>query len=175
MKIGGVDPRTLPNVETLVLPKGDKFLVFKARGLADMDEFAKLVPEPKPPGKLTKDGWVANPDDKNYQSVLTEYNRRRLAYMVVRSLAPSDIEWDTVEVNNPGTWCNWEKDLRDGGLSQTECNRVLALVIEANCLDEAKLQKAREVFLRGPLPGSDDSSLLPIEQATSPSGAPVAA
>ena len=82
-----------------------------------------------------------------------EYQKRRMAYIVVNSLVPSQIEWDTVQLDNPSTWANWEKDLKDNGFSQMACNRVLALVLEANCLDEAKLQKAREVFLQGPPKG----------------------
>lgn len=153
MKIGGVDPRTLPVEEVLVLPRGDKCIVFRARGVDDMDKFQALCPEPKAPGKLTKDGWVPDFADESYQSVLAEYQRRRLAYIVVHSLIPSEIEWDTVQLDNPATWVNWESDLKNGGLSQMECNRVLALVLEANCLDEAKLKKAREVFLQGPPQG----------------------
>ena len=64
----------------------------------------------------------------------------------------SEIEWDTVNEDDPRTWPNWEDDLKSGGLTQVECNRVLALVLEANALDEAKLQKAREVFLAGQEP-----------------------
>ena len=153
MKIGGIDPKTLPNEEILVLPRGDKSIVFRARGVEDMEEFKKLCPEPTPPGKLTKDGWVPDADDAGYKSVLAEYQKRRMAYIVVHSLVPSDIEWDTVEIDNPAMWGNWESDMKHGGLSQVECNRVLALVLEANCLDEAKLKKAREVFLLGPPQG----------------------
>lgn len=150
MKIGGVDPRTLPAEEILILPRGDQRIVFRARGVDDMEEFKKLCPEPTPPGKLTKDGWVPDIEDAGYKSVMAEYQKRRLAYIAVYSLVPSEIEWDTVRMDNPATWANWESDLKAGGLSQIEVNRVLALVLEANCLDEAKLKKAREVFLQGP-------------------------
>jgi hypothetical protein len=101
MKIGGIDPRTIPNEEVLVLPRGESVIVFKARGLSDMDEFQKLCPEPTPPGKLTKEGWVANPEDKNYVSVMAEYGKRRLAYMIVKTLEPSSIEWETVDFLSP--------------------------------------------------------------------------
>jgi hypothetical protein len=153
MKIGGIDPKSLPAEEVLVLPRGDQRIVIRARGLENMEEFKSLSPEPAPPGKLTKDGWVPDTEDAGYKSVLTEYNKRRLAYMVVHSLEPSQIEWDTVKLENPATWINWEADLKAGGLSQVECNRILALVFEANCLDEAKLQKARSFFLQGPPQG----------------------
>ena len=74
----------------------------------DLEEFEKLCPEPTPPGKLTKDGYVPDTDDPDYQSVRAEYQKRRTAYIVVRSLVPSQIEWDTVQLDNPSTWANWD-------------------------------------------------------------------
>jgi hypothetical protein len=94
--------------------------------------------------------------------------------MVMKSLEPSQIEWDTVKESDPRSWRHWSKDLRNGGLSDTECHRVLNLVLEANCLDEAKLKKAREVFLAGQEP-KPASSGLPTEPASTPSGAPASA
>ena len=130
------------------------------------------APHPKPPGKFTKDGWIPNLTDPTYQQVLGEWAKKRLGYMVIRSLAPTEIEWDTVNVDDPRTWANWEDDLKGGGLTQVECNRVLALVLEANALDEAKLQKAREVFLRGQEPMPDEFSWPRSEQPSTPSGEP---
>ncbi len=150
MKIGGIDPRTLPTEEVLVIPRGDQAIVFYATGVASMEEFRKLCPEPEAPVKWTKDGRVPDETDENYQTVMSEHLRRRLAYIVVHSLIPSKIEWETVKLDNPASWANWEDDLKTAGLSQMECNRVLTLVLEANCLDEKKLRKAREVFLQGP-------------------------
>ena len=117
-----------------------------------MEEFQAKCPLPKPPGKFTKDGWVAEENDPTYQQVMAEWGKKRLGYIVTRSLEPSNIEWDTVKLDDPRTWANWETDLIDGGLTQIEANRVLALVMEANSLDEAKLSKAREVFLLVRLP-----------------------
>jgi hypothetical protein len=149
MKIGGIDPKTLPVEELLVLPRGDQRIAFRASGLKDMEEFKKLCPEPEAPRKLTKDGVVADTEDPDYKTALAGYQKRRMAYIVVHSLLPSQIEWDTVQIENPATWANWESDLKNAGISEVECNRVLGLVLEANCLDEAKLKKAREVFLQG--------------------------
>jgi hypothetical protein len=150
MKIGGIDPSTLPTVFTLVLPRGDSDqLIFQATGLKDMEKFRKLCPEPVPPMMQTKNGKVADVTDADYISDLTAYLKRRTAYYVVYSLEPSAIEWDTVQLDNPGTWINWETDLKNAGLSDVECGRILSLVTEANCLDEAKLQKARLLFIAG--------------------------
>lgn len=149
MKIGGIDPRTLPTEETLVLPRGDQMMVFRATGLRDMEEFNRLCPEPICPKKLTKDGTVADTEDPDYKAACVGYGKRRWGYIAVHSLAPSNIEWDTVQLDNPSTWSNYEDDLKNAGLLASEILRVNGLVIEANCLDEAKLQQARLSFLRG--------------------------
>jgi hypothetical protein len=147
MRIGGVDPKTLSKEEVLVLPRGDGQMVFKATGLADMSEFERLSPMPEPPKMLTKEGTVADTKDKGYVEAINGYWRRRQAFMVVYSL--NNIEWDTVARDQPSTWLNWEDDLKSAGLSEMERNRVRGLVVEANCLDEAKLDRARASFLRG--------------------------
>lgn len=150
MKIGGIDPKTLPTKVPLVLPRGNKQLVFWAQGLQNRDEFDALVPVPKPPGKHTKEGWTPDYMEPGYQASIAAYNKRWLGYLVVKSLEPSEIEWDTVKLDVPGTWTDWEKDLKEGaGLSAVECNLVWGLVAEANSLDESKLAKAREAFLLG--------------------------
>ena len=172
MKIAGIDPKGLSNEVVLVLPRGEQNIVFRAKGLPEMDEFNTLCPTPKPPGKYTKEGWVPNLNDPTYQQVLGIWAKKRLGYMVVKSLAPSEIEWDSVKENDPRTWPNWEDDLKSGGLTQVETNRVLALVLEANALDEAKLQKAREVFLVGQEPMPEQFSGPLTEPESSPSGGP---
>jgi hypothetical protein len=94
--------------------------------------------------------------------------------MVIRSLEPSEIEWDTVDPDNPSTWLNWDRDMKSAGLSQVECNRILQLVFQANCLDEAKLQKAREAFLLGQQPVPSEFSGPNTEPESTPSGEPAA-
>lgn len=150
MKINGVDPTTIASEDVLVLPRGSQSIVFRAKGLPDMEAFLTLCPEPVAPAKMTSEGWKPDVKNPDYVSSLTEFNRRRLSYMVVNSLAPSNIEWDTVDIATPGTWANWEPDLKKAGLTQIECNLVLQLVLEVNQLDEPKLKKAREAFLLGP-------------------------
>ena len=149
MKIAGIDPNSLSREMLLVLPRGESQIVFRAKGLKDMSEFNAICPLPKPPGKLTKDGFVPNHNDPTYQQILTQWSAKRLGFMVARTLEPTQIEWDTVDIANPATWTEWENDLKNGGLSQFECNRVTALVLEANSLDDGKIEKARAVFLAG--------------------------
>ena len=152
MKIAG-QKVSGPHVETLVLPRGDdEVIVFRAQAVQSFDEFEKLCPEPKPPGKRTKDGFVPNVDDKDYRSILQTHNEKRIAYLVICSLEPSKIEWDTVEIGNPKTWMNYVKDFKSAGFTTIEINRIVGAVMAANALDEVKLQQAREVFLRGRVP-----------------------
>lgn len=149
MRINGVDPSTLPTEDFLVLPKGDKQLVIRAKAVPDMTAFNALCQEPKPKMRMTADGTQADVTEPGYLTDIGEYSRRRLAYLVVHSLEPSNIEWDSVKLDVPGTWANWEPDMKAAGLSQVECNLVLRLVMEVNSLDEAKMRRAREVFLLG--------------------------
>jgi hypothetical protein len=172
MKIGGVDPKTLSPEYTLVLPRGESFLAFRARGIIDFDEFHKYVPEPVPPKKMTRDGLVADTSNANFQKDMEVYAKRRLAYMIVKSLEPSEIEWETVNPDDPGSWTNWEEDFKAAEFSQVEIGRITGLVLEANCLDETKLKQAREVFLRGPQQESQDTNGQITEQESTPSGEP---
>jgi hypothetical protein len=174
MKIGGIDPTSLPTEVFLVLPRGDQQIVFRAGPVSSMEEFEALCPRPTPPGKMTRDGWVPLADDPTYQQVIAEWGQKRLGYMVAKSLEPSQVEWDTVNLADPSTWKNWSTDLRGGGLSDIECQRVMNLVLEANCLDDAKLKKAREVFLAGEATRAASSGL-PTAPPNTPSGAPASA
>ena len=77
-----------------------------------MEGFKALCPEPTPPGKLTKEGYVPDIKDEGYRHHFGSYSKRRMAYIVVNSLLPSEIEWDTVVLDDPSTWANWEEDLK---------------------------------------------------------------
>ncbi len=148
MKIGGIEAKG-PHEELLVLPRGENDLIIRARAVLDMDEFDTICPEPKAPGRRTKDGWIPNVEDPTYKEIMGGYQSQRLAYMVLRSLEPSLIEWETVKMDDPRTWVNYITDLKNGGLSNVEINRIIVCVMQANALDEKKLEEARKVFLLG--------------------------
>jgi hypothetical protein len=171
MKIGGVDPKTLSNEVFLVLPRGDTEIVFRARPVLDLDPFDAICPRPVAPGKMTREGWVPMDKDPTYQTLLAAWAQQRFGYMVLKSLEPSNVEWDSVQEADPRTWKNWSVDLRNAGLSDAEIQRVANLVLEANCLDDAKLKKAREVFLAGQEQKSASTGL-PTAPPSTPSGAP---
>lgn len=162
------------NEEILVLPRPDGDVVFRARGVLDMDEFDKLCHEPKAP-MLTKRGGITVEDvtDKSYKKRVEEYGKKRMAYMIIKSLeATEDLEWDTVDLSDSSTWLNYEQEFRDSGFSQIEINRIITAVFTANSLNEKKLEEAREHFLAGVQSQNGHSSTLEEELSLTLSGEP---
>jgi hypothetical protein len=173
MKINGVEVKG-PAEEILVLPRPTaEDLVFRAIAVTDMSEFETKCPLPKPKAMLVAGGeWKKALDDPSYIQAVTEHGQLRFAWIVLKSLEPSNIEWDTVKKDSPSTWTNWEKDLRNAGLSETEINHVANCVASANALNQQKLDAARENFLRGLAKASENLSSQNSEPATTPSGEP---
>ena len=171
MKIGGVDPKTMSTEEILVLPRGEKNIIFRAVGIPNYDPFNKLCPEPTAPRiHKPKEGWVDHVEEPGYKDMMKTYGRKRLAWLVITSLEPSDIEWEEVDADKPSTWLGWSEELIDAGFNQVEVNRIQNLVFQANCLDEEKLEQARDSFLLGQQPVPSESSGLSIAPESTPSG-----
>jgi len=146
MKIGSVEVTT--NEEILVLPRPEADIVIKARAI-DMEPFDKMVPEPKAPGIRTKDGFKKDTEDGTYLQMVEQRDAKRLGYLVVHSLVPSEVQWDKITLDDPTTWESWSDELLAGGLSSIEVKLILSCVMGANALDEEKIKAARESFLRG--------------------------
>jgi hypothetical protein len=173
MKIGGVEVKG-PAEEVLVLPRLEgENIAIRARAVLDMDEFEALCPAPTPPGIRTKDGWKPNDKDETYKQRVAQHGELRFAYMVLRSLEPSEIEWEVVNINDPSTWTKWQDELKEAGISSTEINRIIVCVMQANALDEAKLKEAREVFLHGPVQEPNEYYGPDTELENTQSGDPV--
>ena len=172
MKIGGVEVKG-PNEEVLVLPRLGEDSVIKAVAVTDMAPFEALCPEPKAPGIRTKDGFRPNEDDPSYQQMVARRNDLRIAYLVIKALEPSNIEWVKVNLDDPGTWLEWQAELASAGLSTVEVDRVVMCAMQANSLDEEKLKAAREVFLRSRAEELNESSGRDSAPGSTPSGTPV--
>ena len=173
MKIGGREINS-SCILTLVLPREDGDIILKAEALQDFDEFDAMCPAPLAPKVLTKNGPEDNLKDKSYREMMNHYNISRLAYIVIRSLEINDIEWDTVDIEERNTWLNYVEDFRGAGFSAIETGRIINLALEANSLDEAKVEQAREDFLRGQRAQAEKSSGLNTEPPSTPYGPPVA-
>lgn len=139
-----------PNVETIVIPRGSgQPIVLKARAVPDMDEFNKLCPVSAPPTKILKGGVrVPDSEDSSYKQSEVERSRKRMAYMVIWGLqATEGLEWDTVKLEDPSTWLGYVTELKAAGFNEFEINRIVEGVMAANCLNEEKLEAARQSFL----------------------------
>jgi len=173
MKINGAEVKG-PAEEILVLPRPTaEDLVFRAVAVTDMSEFESKCPEPKPKAMLVAGGWKKSLDDPSYLEAITQHGILRFGWILLKSLEPSNIEWDTVRMDQPSTWNNWDADMKAAGLSQTEVNHVVNCVASANALNEQKLEAARANFLRGLARESAKSSCPSSEQESTPSGEPV--
>jgi hypothetical protein len=148
MKVGGVQVVPAPE-ELLVLERGEKKLVFRAKPVEDWKRFHALCPEPVAPVAMKRGEKITLTDDPGYLEQARIRDTRLVAYMVLESLKPSNIEWDSVIEDSPGTWQNFETDLKSAGLNPLECKAVIDLAIGVNSLDEAKVKAAREAFLLG--------------------------
>ena len=147
MKIGG--RKVTRSEEVLVLPRLGGDIIIKAHSVSINAEFDKIVPEPTAPGIRTKSGFEPDYKDTTYRKQVSLREERRFAYMILRSIEPSDIEWVTVDLDKPDTWSNWIDELQENGLSEVETSRIVQVAMAANTLDESKLREARERFLRG--------------------------
>lgn len=162
-----------PSESLLVLPRdnGDDIII-TARAVLSMEEFDLYCPAPKPKKAFVKGkGNIDLVEDPAYKQELATYGEKRFAFMALKSLEPSDIEWQTVQVDKPSTWLNWTEELKEAGLSDSEVNRIIVCVMQANSLDERKLTEAREAFLRGLEEAEAEKSSGPqTEPSSTPSG-----
>jgi hypothetical protein len=149
MKVGNV---TISKSEQiLVLPRvgDDQDIVFRARAVASMKEFEAICPEPVAPGIRTRDGFKPDTKNESYQQLVSLHGDKRLAFIMIKSLEPSEVEWDEVSIEDPSTWLKWQDEFINAGLSAIEVNRIVGCVMDANALNEDKLEEARSDFLLG--------------------------
>lgn len=145
MKVGGRPINSL-NEDVLVLPRGDGDVVFRGRAIADLDRFTTLVAFPTPPRILKKNEMVTDYEDSGYMEQLVSYQMARTGYTVIETLY--EVEWDSVDKNNPQTFTKWTDDL-EKVFSAAEQQQILNFVTRVNSLDQGKITAARDAFLAG--------------------------
>jgi hypothetical protein len=139
-----------PNTQYVVIPRGDgEDIVFKVQAILDLTAFDQLCPAPEPPKKMLPGGkMITNPEDSNYIKEINDWARKRSDFIALTSLrATEELEWETVKYDNPSTWGNYRKELKDSGFSEFEIGRLINTTMEVNCLDEDKVEQARQRFL----------------------------
>lgn len=163
------------NTETVIIPRGDgPDIVFICQAVLDDEPFVKLCPPPMPP-KYTKPGNIVieNVKDPTYIAQTEEYARKKLAWTIIESLkATPDLEWEVVKPENSETWLKVWDELTESGFSAVEKTQILNGVLSANCLNEAKLEKAREAFFRTRAAELERLASLSSGRGNTPSGEP---
>lgn len=139
-----------PTEELIIIPRGDNQIVLKACAVLDYSEFEKLCPEPKAPW-IMKPGGVKEQDYKDikYIAAIRQRVTKQTYFMFIKSLeATPGLEWETINMQDPGTWLNFEKELEISGFSAIERNMITRSVMIANNLDEQKIEEARQRFIQ---------------------------
>lgn len=147
MKKGGIK-LTAPT-DTVVFSRGDNVLAFHIEGLGSMDEFDKLVMTPQPP-TIRKPNGATFKDEKDatYLAKLEDMGKLRMAYIVIKSLANDDLEWEQVDPANPDTWERWQAELEEAGLTVFERNFLLGKILAINGIGTDDIYaKVRDDFL----------------------------
>ena len=148
MKLHGKKLSTLNN-QIIIIPREDGDIIFKAAAVLDMTDFDQLCPEPKPPLIRKRGENVDTPDlnDKKYQEAVQKRNRQYTNYLILKSLQVTEgLEWETINLVDPSTWENLEKELQDTGFSSMERVQIIQGVMRANSLDMAYIEEARKRF-----------------------------
>lgn len=164
-----------PNVEIVVLPRGsDSEIVFHCAAVLNMAVFEQLCPIPKAPTIVKRGGiQISNPEDRGYRGEVQQHGKLRTAWMIIESLkATEGLVWETVDAENPQTWLHYETELRDSGFSEMEIVRIVNAVMTANCLNEDRINEARERFLAGQQAQSVSQNSPVGEQSNTRSGEP---
>jgi len=147
----------------LCFKRGDDFLAFYATPVWSKEEFDKLCPFPENTNYFFTDkGKQKDYECSAWKETEAEYWRKRWGWTVLKTLEPSNLEIEGVDIENPNTWANVEPILRSE-LAEHEFNRVMAMVDEANALDQRKLDANAATFMerqtaKNSLPENSSSS-----------------
>ena len=140
-----------PSIETIVIPRKTGDLIFKAQAVLDYSAFEALCPIPRAPETLKPGGIrTKNLEAPDFLKALDDWAEKRTAWMILKSLeATPDLEWETIQMDKPETWKNFDTEFKNSGLSALEINKVLELVTTVCGLDQKKIEEATERFLAG--------------------------
>jgi hypothetical protein len=135
--------------EVVVIPRADGNIVFRARLVSEFNDYNTLFPPPNPPQILRPGGErISDISDKEYIDARTKWAENKSNWLILKSLeATEGLEWETVDMTNPNTWANYRKELESSGFSVIEITRIIMITINANGLNQTKIDEATAAFL----------------------------
>lgn len=138
------------NTQIVVIPRKETDLVFKFKPVINEDDFEKLgTPLPSPPTISYPDGSKKlDYEDEGFRTKVLAHIRLKNAWMFLTSIAATEsLEWETINLSDPATWLNYEKELKDAEFTDQEIKMLAAGFNKANAFDEEQLEAARDRFL----------------------------
>lgn len=143
-----------PKKKILVIPRDPDDIVFHFVAITDDEAFDALVPPPIPPRtfitKLQK--TIDNVEDPTYKQRLIDRYAIRQDWFFLQSIAPSDIKWQKVKLEDPTTYSLWRQELKASGFSIHEVNTIWNTFMECNVLSDQMMEEARNRFLASQVP-----------------------
>lgn len=137
-----------PNELLVVIPRGEMLIPFRAKAVLDYADFYARCPAPKPP-MGAKPGEEPQPllDHPQYKEALQKSSLRMYYYMILKSLEDPSLTWETIKMDDPDTWQNFEKEMIDSKFTSAEIRKIVEAVLSVNSLNEKHLDEARTRFL----------------------------
>jgi len=139
----------IPNKTSVQITRRDgTVLEFKLQAIEDMNSFEELYPEPKPPWVKNNKGQVTyQKNDAKYKEAFADWARKRMLWIILKSLEPTeDLEWESVDINDPESYELFEDELKEAGLNVAEINKITMAALEANSLKDEVIERAQEDF-----------------------------
>ena len=149
MKLNGKDESRMEMVIPIPRPSGDD-LVFIMTPVVSYEDFSRLCQMPKPP-ILKKAGGVevADVEDEGFLAQLRNYAEQQAHFVFLNSVKKTPgLEFDTVDMEKPSTWGNYQKEMAAFGLTDAEVARLIRAAQAANGLDDGLVDEARNRYFR---------------------------
>lgn len=123
-----------------------KEIVLRLQAVNNSDELGLEMPTPPWITKV-KDGVPVRAfDDEDYLKEVEAYSKHKYNWMCLKTLEPSEIIWDTVDLTDPETFINWLKDLSNAGFSEAEIIRIQREISTVNGLSADAITSAEADF-----------------------------
>lgn len=148
MRIAGRELKE-PKKKLLVIPRDEGGIPFHFIAITNSDDYEKINPKPLPPRvfKQALGQTIEDVEDKTYKAKLMKWSTDKTNWVFLKSIEPSNIEWDTVNLSDASTYENWREDFKNSGFNQQEINAIFNAFAETNFLTDDMLTEARASFL----------------------------
>ncbi len=142
--------KVIPAPEPVVLRfyRGGEVIELRIQAILSFDEFEAMVPLPKAPYEENlKTGAKGHDyDDKVYLKKIEQYSEMKTNYTIVKGLsATTELEWETVKLNEPDTWKNWRDEMQKH-FTEIEMNEIVQGMREANSPSQRRMREAFDSF-----------------------------